>query len=179
MTLEQLKSELKEKEKGCGTSITIGISYSYCGFQNRCFCDKCQAEISALKKGISACEEILNQSQQKMNGERFVDDEQEQGLEQEVGSLETLSSNKKSDDNPTPVLFDDQLIECAKNNFQKGKEQERKRILEIIDKWETKQPIDQKYKMEKKGIFYNIYNVSELNLQELKEQLTTEGEGKK
>ena len=53
-------------------------------------------------------------------------------------------------------------------------EQERKRILEIIDKWETKQPIDQKYKMEKKGIFYNIYNVSELNLQELKEQLTEE-----
>ena len=75
-------------------------------------------------------------------------------------------------------LFDDQLIECAKNNFKKGQEQERKRILEIIDKWETKQPIDQKYKMEKKGIFYNIYNVSELNLQELKQKLTTEGEGK-
>ncbi len=31
-------------------------------------------------------------------------------------------------------LFDDQLIECAKNNFKKGQEQERKRILEIIDK---------------------------------------------
>ena len=55
--LEQLKQELKEKEKGCGTSITVGIDYSYCGFQNRCFCDKCQAEISSLKKGISACEE--------------------------------------------------------------------------------------------------------------------------
>ncbi len=64
--LEQLKSELQEKEKGCNTSITVGISYSYCGLQNRCFCDKCQAEISALKKGISACEEILNSQQNKM-----------------------------------------------------------------------------------------------------------------
>lgn len=67
------------------------------------------------------------------------------------------------------------LLETAKNNFQKGQESRNKEILEIIDKWETKQPIDQKYKMEKKGIFYNIYNVSELNLQELKKQLTEEG----
>lgn len=117
MTLEQLKSELKEKEKGCGTEIIDKIS---CGdklgtFVTQWLCPTCQAEISALKKGISACEEALSQRNQE--------------------------------------------------------------ILEIIDKWETKQPIDQKYKMEKKGIFYNIYNVSELNLQELKQQLT-EGEGK-
>jgi hypothetical protein len=57
--LEQLKSELKEKEKGCGTEIIDKVS---CGdklgtFVTQWLCPSCKAEISALKKGISACEE--------------------------------------------------------------------------------------------------------------------------
>lgn len=35
---------------GCGTMITIGLSYSHCGFQNRCFCDLCKAIIKAKRE---------------------------------------------------------------------------------------------------------------------------------
>ncbi len=77
-------------------------------------------------------------------------------------------------------LFDDQLIECAKNNFQKGKEQRNQEILEIIEKitsWTCKCGCitfdDKKCRMCGSDPAYG-----EIDYKELKQQLTTEGEGK-
>ena len=150
--LEQLKSELKEKEKGCGTEIIDKVS---CGdklgtFVTQWLCPTCQAEISALKKEISACEEIQEQS--------------------------TIEHYKKYG----VVEGDKLLFETAKNNFKKGQESMKKEILEIIEKitsWTCKCGCitfdDKKCRMCGSDPAYG-----EIDYKELKKQLT-EGEGKK
>ncbi len=125
--LEQLKSELQEKEKGIvvddveAIMLATGNDYSPSG----CECPYChkdidlkdvivkvknRAEISSLKKGISACEEALSQR--------------------------------------------------------------NKEIFEIIDKWIDKWN-DEHDKWEGEGEIY------EHEIEDLKKQLTTEGEGKR
>jgi NAD-dependent SIR2 family protein deacetylase len=70
MKLNELKSELKEKEKGCNceNNYKTGDKLKVCG--KNWYCPTCQAKIEYLKKGISAYEEILNSQQiQKDNSE--------------------------------------------------------------------------------------------------------------
>ena len=110
MKLEQLKTELKEKEKGCGKRFEISENrLAICGKyyydeKEQTLCPTCQAEISALKKEISACEEIQEQP--------------------------TIKHYKKYG----VAEGDKLLLETAKNNFKKGQESMKKEILEIIEK---------------------------------------------
>lgn len=64
VTIEQLKSELKEK-KWDKISIFCGLIRARNPNSDFIEWRILQAEISALKKGISACEEILNSQQTK------------------------------------------------------------------------------------------------------------------
>lgn len=64
-SLKGLLNELKEKEKGCGTRLpNFKEQKIICGMIHKnnnigkILCPVCRAEISALKKGISACEEV-------------------------------------------------------------------------------------------------------------------------
>lgn len=60
MKLNELKSELKEKEKGCGKTKWEEGRKRICGIGhgiNLFYCPTCQAKIEIYKKGISACEE--------------------------------------------------------------------------------------------------------------------------
>lgn len=60
MTLEQLKSELQEKEKELKGHLERGLKEG-----NEC-CMFLKIKISALKKGISVCEEALSQRNQEI-----------------------------------------------------------------------------------------------------------------
>ncbi len=66
MTLN-LKTEIKKINQGCGKRFEISENrLAICGKyyydeKEQTLCPTCQAEISALKKGISACEEALSQ----------------------------------------------------------------------------------------------------------------------
>jgi hypothetical protein len=61
--LEQLKTEIEKINQGCGKRFEISENrLAICGKyyydeKEQTLCPSCQAEISALKKGISACEE--------------------------------------------------------------------------------------------------------------------------
>ena len=66
MTLN-LKTEIEKINQGCGKRFEISENrLAICGKyyydeKEQTLCPTCQAEISALKKGISACEEALSQ----------------------------------------------------------------------------------------------------------------------
>lgn len=77
-------------------------------------------------------------------------------------------------------LFDEQLLECAKNNYKKGYENAKKEILEIVEKitsWTCKCGCitfdDKKCRMCGSDPAYG-----EIDYKELKQKLTKEGEGK-
>lgn len=180
--LEQLKTELTEKEKGCGQEYCLEDEDGYeikhiCGHQNRGFCDKCQAEISALKKGISACEEILNSQQNKMTSNQgMVSNPNLTEVNRTTGSADTEQEKAegvvypKGDSDTSPVQT---LIKQALS-------QRNKEILEIIEKitsWTCKCGCitfdDKKCRMCGSDPAYG-----EIDYKELKQKLTTEGEGK-
>ena len=90
MKIDELKAELNEKEKEAdltyelikkdvseGRSLLIDEK-DFIAYSNVLKSHKIEGEISALKKGISACEEILNQSQQlksKVSGNSSLSEE--------------------------------------------------------------------------------------------------------
>jgi hypothetical protein len=71
--MTDLVKQLEDKKKGCGktfNNLICGESYDSSYKPTRfLYCPTCQAKIEYLKKGISACEEILN-SQESLNGNK-------------------------------------------------------------------------------------------------------------
>jgi hypothetical protein len=138
MNLSQLKSELQEKEKGCGKRFNYygdgNFVNTICTMHgincNGVYCPTCQAEISALKKGISACEEILN-SQQNKNYD-VCDSTSSQALSKQrivdTGSADTQEKLTSEGIYSTEVSPVQTLINQALS-------QRNKEILEIIDKF--------------------------------------------
>jgi hypothetical protein len=111
---EQLKSELKEIEKGCKKRITYQDISTKCGEEIgdigitfKVYCPTCQAKIEYLKKGISACEEILNSQQiQKDNSEGSNTDYLEtQSTTEEVKKHEFKSGCVDNQSADTPTLI--------------------------------------------------------------------------
>lgn len=170
--LEQLKSELQEKEKGCGKFTPTGWGEGdriRCGKSN-IFCPDCYAEISALKKGISACEEILNEKKTFIGTVKLCKDTDFRGIDcitdgKEIG-FEGCYNDDVNHPDPRPAhriwikpvhaeklykLFSEQTLS-----------QRNKEILEIIEKW-----------------YYEHDEVHIMDYEDLKQQLTTEGEGEK
>jgi len=144
-SLKDLLNELKEKEKGCNATIDVtnDLIRVACGdFET--YCPTCQAEISALKKGIKACEEILNN--QELNSFSPNEQKKMQQAENRIqprGLLEGDSVDKTAVPDTQIIEHykkygvaegDKLLLETAKNNFKKGQESREKEILEKIDK---------------------------------------------
>jgi hypothetical protein len=128
MTLEQLKSELTEKEKGCGLyigenrigNLLCGKNYWLNGQYAFQFCPTCQAEISALKKGISTCEEILNQSQQKKTcGDTPTQQQECRGTNPEEGKVSKENDTTYSAD--TYIQTNGSLDCCSKAEIEENK----------------------------------------------------------
>ena len=75
-------------------------------------------------------------------------------------------------------LFDEQLLECAKNNYKKGYENAKKEILEIVDKLKIKHTKEHRGCGDPSECCFNRLDVLGWDFfEDLKKQLT-EGEGK-
>jgi len=178
-SLKDLLNELKEKEKGCGRKIHFLAKENkqlFCGKDER-YCWFCKEIISALKKGISACEEILNSQQNKMTSNQgMVSNPNLTEVNRTTGSADTEQEKAegvvypKGDSDTSPVQT---LIKQALS-------QRNKEILEIIEKitsWTCKCGCitfdDKKCRMCGSDPAYG-----EIDYKELKQKLTTEGEEK-
>ena len=169
-SLKDLLNELKEKEKGCGKRFEISENrLAICGKyyydeKEQTLCPTCQAEISALKKGISACEEILNSQQiKKDNSEGSNTDYLEtQNTTEEVkkqefksGCVDNQSVDTEqekaegvvypkgdSDTSPVQTLMKEMShyksrcvdLMCENDELKQALSKRNKEILEIIEK---------------------------------------------
>jgi hypothetical protein len=154
MTLSQLKAELKEKEKGCGKEFYGKLVLKYfCGSVH--LCPTCQAVIETYKKGISACEEILNSQQNKSNlGCDDIETYQavfKEGYKQALSQrnkeiLEIIdkeirfwkTANCGEERKRTSLMLLQELKQQFTNSEKEIKQalsNRNKEILEIIDKW--------------------------------------------
>ena len=120
MNLEQLKSELKEKEKEIKDLYYVD---GKCIFNDKDISqwkapnyEILKAEISALKKGISACEEILN-SQQKTT---------------KLGESVLANKNEYSFDLSSPKSYDECFAD-SQTLIQQAEKQRDKEILEVTN----------------------------------------------
>lgn len=165
MNLEQLKSELKEKEKGCGDFHCKKCSLK-CGdtIDGKLYlCQTCQAEISALKKGISACEEILN-SQQKCKGKGEKEKRECSTIQQVTNPFDFTSSPA---DNQTIIKQaekqrDKEELDILVNNIEQVKSFIKLNIPNVEDKY----------------IIVNCFSGMIKRQMDLEQQLTTKEEGK-
>ena len=178
MKLNELKAELKEIEKGCGKKWIDEESQDWnCGIRDEPLnvtnrnvkwfqlCPTCQAKIEYLKKGISACEEILN-SQEKVS--EVVSSNIEKSPVQTLQIIkEALTKVIEDTDAVKLSVYSLKILPVVDKLIKQALSQRNKEMKVKLDKWYSS------WKKDKTQEFWRD------DFEELKQQLTTKEEGNK
>lgn len=159
---ELLKQRLEDKDnKYIADFIKENWKKELVCCQNN-LCPSCQAEISALKKGISACEEILNSQQNKC-----MANDKKPSTKSSSGSHKLNLQQREEESADTQTLIKQALS------------QRNKEILEIVDKLKIKHTKEHRGCGDPSECCFNRLDVLGWDFfEDLKKQLTTTSEGK-